>query len=468
MSDDTIRLVTLGRILRRRWRLLTLLALVGALAGHGVSLLVPPRYTTSVSVLLPGSWEERELLTQAEVATSSVVVDRVADALDWHGVDGIELRERITAEAAEGNIIRISGTADTPERAQRLSDLMAEEFVAFAARIVGGTTDPGAETRLEALRKAVEQAGRRITELADAADPGRTVESVQARTELEKLRTALRDAITKLDQTDPAAGRSGKATMVVMGPAARPTGEAPPTRAQLVAAGAVLFFLLTVVGHLATARMSRRLRTEPEIAGALGTLLVGSVDVAGRRPVHRPEGRGPRAWFRRLLGVDVRWDIPAPRASGDESGRRIRYRRVCARLQDRLPVPGRLLVVVPDGDEIARRAAERLVAEAGDASGPGAPGGASLRLRLVGVTVAHPLLPDRDDESGVLVVVSPGSWTGAELAGVAEACADAGQEVLGLVVAGAVRARPGRRGTGPRRTAAPEPAVGEDVLGGVR
>ena len=72
MSDDTIRLATIGRIIRRRRRLLAVLALVGALVGYGTSLLFPPRYTTSASVLLPGAWEERELLTQAEIATSSV------------------------------------------------------------------------------------------------------------------------------------------------------------------------------------------------------------------------------------------------------------------------------------------------------------------------------------------------------------------------------------------------------------
>ncbi|MFE5791084.1 Wzz/FepE/Etk N-terminal domain-containing protein [Streptomyces sp. NPDC056503] len=463
MSDDTIRLVTLGRILRRRWRLLTLLALVGALVGHGTSLLLPPRYSTSVSVLLPGAWEERELLTQAQVATSSVVIDRVAAALDRNGTDGTELRERVSAEVADGNIIKISGTADTPVRAQRLSDETARQFVAFATRIVGGNTDPEAETRLEALREAVERTSRRITELADAADPGRTVESVQARTELEKLRTALRDAMTKLDQTDPAAGKTGKATMVVMGPAVRPAGEAPPTRTQLVVAGAVLFFLLTVVAHLAAARMSRRPRTEPEIAAALGAVLVGSVDVPGGRPAHRARARGPRVRLRRLLGLDVRWDVPAPRSSGDESGRRIRYRRVCARLGERLPAGGRLLVVVPDGDEIACRAAEELVAEAGSAA---APDGGHPLMRLVGVTVSHPLLPDRADESGVVVVVSPGSWTAAELGGIAGACADAGQEVVGLVLAGVVRGRPAR-GSGPARPAgAPAFAGSGDRAGG--
>ncbi len=60
--------------------------MVGALVGDGAPRRVlPPRYTTSASVSLPGQWEERELLTQADIATSSAVVDRAAAALDWPG-----------------------------------------------------------------------------------------------------------------------------------------------------------------------------------------------------------------------------------------------------------------------------------------------------------------------------------------------------------------------------------------------
>jgi hypothetical protein len=452
LSDDTIRLVTIGRILRRRRRLLTVVVLVGALVGYGTSLLIPPRYTTSASVLLPGAWEERELRTQAEVATSSVVIDRVASALHWSGIGTTELKDRVTAKATEGNIIAISGTADTPERAQQLSDQVAAQFVAFAARIVGDNADPEAAARLETLRQTVVQTSRRITELADASGTGRSVESVQTRTELEGLRTSLQSAIEKLGQADPT---SSKAHMVVMGPAARPTGEAPPTRPQLIAAGALLFFLVTVIGHLTAARMSRRLRTEGEIAGALGVALLGTVDVPGERHAHRPEGRGPRTWFRRLLGIDVRWDVPPPR-SGDEAGRQIRYRRVCARLRDRLPGPGGLLVVVPDGDPIARRAAGELVTEAG--SDPA--------LRTVDVSVSEPMVPDRDDASGALVVLSAGQWTAAELAGIAEACADAGHEVVGVVLAGTVRTRTKRSAGRPREAAKPTVAVGADATGG--
>ncbi|MFB7246721.1 polysaccharide biosynthesis protein [Streptomyces populi] len=452
MNDDTIRLATIGRIIRRRWRLLAALALVGALGGYGASLLFPAQYTTSASVLLPGAWEERELLTQEEIATSSVVVDQAAGTLHWSGVSKSELRKRVSAKTSDGNIIEISGTAETPERAQQLADAVAQQFVTFAARVVDDNSDPEAAAQREALQETVTQTSRRITQLADAADPGKTVEGVQARTELEKLRTTLQEAITKLNQSDPAAN---KAHMVVMGPAARPTGEAPPTRTQLIAAGALLFLLLGVIGHLTVARMSRRLRTRPEIAAALGSTLLGTVDVAGSRPTHRPEGRGPRAGIRRLLGVDVRWDVPAPQVYGDEAGRLIHYRRVCARLRDRLPAPRRLLVVVPDGDGIARRAAVELVAEAG---------GDPL-LRLVEVPVSRPMVPDRGDESGALVVLSAGNWTAGELAGIAEACADARHEVVGVVLAGTARTVPARAADRPQEAATPVLAVGHDVKG---
>lgn len=452
MNDDTIRLVTIGRIVRRRWRLLAALALVGALLGYGASLLFPPRYTASASVLLPGAWEERELLTQQEIATSSVVVDAAADALHWNDVSTSELRDQVSAKTADGNIIKISGTADTPERAQRLADQVARQFVTFAARIADNNSDPDTAAQREALQKTVTQTSRRITELADSADPGQTVESVQARTELEKLRTTLQEAINKLDQADPAAA---KANMVVMGSAPRPTGEAPPTRIQLIVAGALLFFLIGVVGHLTAARMSRRLRTQPEIAAALNAELLGTVDVPGERPGHRPQGHGSRSGIRRLLGVDVRWDVPAPQTSGDEASRQIRYRRVCARLRDTLPAPRRLLLLVPQGDEVALLAAGRLVAEAeGDPL-----------LRVVEVPVSQPLVPDRGSESGALVVLSPGNWTAAELAGIAEACADARHEVVGIVLAGLVRALPARSAGTPRNAATPVLAVGHDVKG---
>lgn len=83
---------------------------------------------------------------------------------------------------------------------------------------------------------------------------------------------------------------------------------------------------------------------------------------------------------------------------------------------------------------MARRAAVQLVTEAG---------GDPL-LRLAEVSADRPIVPDRETESGALAVLSAGSWTAAELAGIAEACADGGHALVGVVVAGTVRTRPAR------------------------
>ncbi|TDT95996.1 hypothetical protein EDD99_7839 [Streptomyces sp. 846.5] len=453
MNDDTIRLAVVGRILRRRWRLLVVLALVGALVGYGASLLFPPRYATSISVVLSGTWDDRALLTQAQLATSSVVLDRSATALQWRGVTGITLKDEVSAAVTDGNIIKISSSADTPGHAQQLADQLAQQYVAFASQIANTNADSASATQTAALQKLVTQTSSRITALSEGVSPGQTVEGVQARTELEQLRTALEEAVTKLDQTAPA---SNQGSMVVVGSAALPTSEAPPTRAELVGGGALLFLLLTVIGHLTAARSGRRARTEREISAALGSVLLGTVDVPGEGRARGPRGRGAIGWIRWLLGVDTRWDLPTARTSGDEASRQIRYRRVGIRLREQLPAPRRLLVVVPEDDESAGRAAARLVAESG--SDPA--------LRVVRVSASRPVVPDRVTESGALVLLSAGSLSGGELGGIAEACEDARHEVVGYVVATTVRTRPMRSADRPADNAAPAVTVGADLRGG--
>jgi hypothetical protein len=76
------------------------------------------------------------------------------------------------------------------------------------------------------------------------------------------------------------------------------------------------------------------------------------------------------------------------------------------------------------------------------------------------------MVPDRDTESGVLVVLGAGSRTAEELTGIAEACADGGHEVVGVVVADAVRARPTGSSDRPGETAAAAALVHENATGG--
>ncbi|MFJ8811669.1 GumC domain-containing protein [Amycolatopsis thermoflava] len=434
MNDDTVRLSMIGRIVRRRWRVLAALAVLGALVGAGASLIFSPGYKATSQVLLQGAPDSSELMTETQIATSSVVLDRTAQALAW-GVSGAELHDSVSAAAADGNIVGITAEAETPEKAQLLADQVAKEYVNYSSQLIGSTADAASQIRQEqedALRRQVQETNDRITDLSRRVQ-GVTVESVEVRTQLETLRTALTEAMAKLDQLD---GGGRQAQVVVMGSAELPASPAPPTMIHFVAGGALVFFLLGVLGHLVGARTDRRLRNEAEIAAAVGGPLLGSVDVPVT-PEHAP-ARPDARWWARLLKTDEPWNLPELNASADAASREIRYRRVLSRLGDGSGVFSRVLVLAAQDDPVARTAVAQLAA-AGHGGRP--------ELRVALIDPERPTVPDDREAAGVLVVVSSGTRTGWELVAITEAAADAGQRVLGAVVAQRTAAVPEPGGT---------------------
>jgi capsular polysaccharide biosynthesis protein len=431
-ATDPARLAIVWQVLRQRWRLLLVIAVLGAAAGAGASLVFSPGYATSASVLLQGPRDPDELLTEAQVARSSVVLDRAATALEW-GRSGAQLADDVTAAVADGNIIEITAVADSPERAQQLADRVAQEYVTFSTQLQANTADASAQVSQEqqqTLRQQIVETNQKISDLHNAAGQGQTIDSVGVRTELESLRSALSGAVSKLDELDTVAGA---AKMVVMGPAERPAGPAAPTLTHFVAGGAVLFFLVGLFGHLLLARTDKRLRDEAGITAALGTGVLGGVDVADVPETDEPAPRKSFGARLRGLVVDDRpWHVPVLPAAVDDAALDIRYRRTVSRLREHVPPgPGRVLVVVAKDDPAAHRAADRLADIAGESR---------LALTVTEVDAARPTVPD-EAVPGVLVVVTAGTRTGWELVGVTEACRDAGHELLGVVVTHRTRAR---------------------------
>ncbi|WP_410668425.1 exopolysaccharide biosynthesis protein [Amycolatopsis sp. cmx-4-68] len=425
LTDDTVRLALIGQVLRRRWRLLAVLAVLGAAVGAGASVLFSPGYQTSSSVLLQGPRQADELLTQAEVATSSVVLDRAAAVLPWHP-SGADLKKQVTTSVANGNVVTITVSADTAEHAQQLADQVAQQFVKYSGQLASNSADASvqlAQEQRESLRNQVKLTTDKISELAKNVGGDLTVESVQVRTQLEGLRTSLEQAINDLNQADLA---TGVGNTVVLGSSERPAGPAAPTLTQLAAGGAVLFFLVGVFGHLFAARADRRLRGEPEIAAALGSPILAGVDVTTPQGDRLP-ATGLYGKVRRLLGGDRPWVLPPVATSADEVNRDIRYRRVLARLATG---PADVLLLVADDDETGGLAVAQL-AELADRL--------SVPLRIFEFAPGRPTVPDAGRDSGVLVVLGAGTRTAWELVRLAEACADAGQEIVGAVLTHPVR-----------------------------
>lgn len=435
MNDDTVRLSLVGRVFRRRWRLLIALAILGAAVGLGASLLFSPGYAASADVLLQGPREPDEVQTETQVATSSAVLDKAAESLRW-GKTGADLEDSVVASVAEGNIIEITGYASTPERAQQLADRVANEFVAFSVRLLTDTTDAAAQVSQEqqqSLRQQVVDTNRRINDLHRSAGKGNTIDSVGVRTELESLRTTLAEAMARIDELD---ATSGAGKIAVMAPADRPTGPAAPTMLHFVAGGAALFLLLGVFGHLLRARGDRRLRHEEQIASTAGSALLGGIDVPDE-PADKSVGLAVR--LRRLVADDRPWHLPDLPVAVDERGLDQRYRRLVSRLRERAPDAVNVLLVVAQDDPSARRAADRLARTATE-NGP--------RLRVAETPATRPIVPDDPAADGVLVVVTAGSRTPWELVELSEACTDAGHEMLGVLVTHRTRPLAPGRSTG--------------------
>lgn len=426
MTDETVRLSMIGQVLRGRWRTLVVLAVLGALVGAGSSVILSPGYRTTSSVLLQGPREADELLTQAEVATSSVVLDRAAAVLG-EGETGADLRDKVATTVAQGNVITIEATGDTAEQTQRMADQLAQEFVKYSTQIIAGSGDAAvqlAQERRETLRQQVAQTNQRISELSTKVNEGKTtVESVQLRTELQGLRSSIEQAMSTLNAADTA---SGLGNMVVLGSAELPASAAAPTLPQLAAGGAALFFLLGLLGHLFTARTDRRLRDEEEIAAAIGGPVLATVEVVDEQPA-ADGGRSLRA---KLLGDDRAWNVPRVDVFADEIDDDVHFHRLVTRLSQR-----RLLVLTAEGDHAGQKAAGRIAALAG------------RWFTVVTVNPTRPVVQDTDAEE-VLVVSGLGSRSAWELVGIAEACADAGVAVVGIALIRPVR---------PTRTRSVEP-----------
>jgi hypothetical protein len=490
VSDETVRLSMIGRILRGRWRLLTVLAIVGALVGAGASLVFSPGYEATASVLLQGPRQADELLTEAQVATSSVVLDRAAKNLGF-AVGDAKVRNSVTASVANGNVVAITAAAATADGAQHLADQVAQEYVKYSTQLLANTANAAGQSLKEqqdSLRAQVLQTAQQISALSRSVTQGLTVESVQARTSLEALRTSLDQAMNNLSQVDAA---TSQGNMVVMGPSERPTSQAAPTLTQLIGGGAILFFLLGLLGHLFSFRADKRLRGESDIADALGSPVLAVLDVGlPAAEDAAPRATGRFAWLGHLLGQDRPWNIPQVTVTGDELNRDVRYRRVLTRLAgDQGSSPLRVLVVVPDGDIPARRAVAQLAVTAtatGEvsvvtdiedfqwrvdtaAAGTANPapqvrftseperGNPRTTLRVVDVDFERPVVADGGGVSGALLVLTVGTRTALELVGIAEACVDAGHEVIGAVLIQPVR--PGDQAINPQTPKAAKPAA---------
>jgi capsular polysaccharide biosynthesis protein len=464
---------------------LLVLAAFGAVIGAAAALVWPSAYASQTEVLLQGPREKTEVLTEAQVAMSLAVLDRTATGLGW-GVDGASLRDSVTAEVTNGNVIGITATAPDPNRARELAQRVTEEYITFSTELLtnaANATKDVLSRRQATVEQHVTDMNQRITQLQGSfqlLDP-RNPNGAEARAELERLRNERTDAFTELDNIDKQISDAdvqasvGRDSLRVIEPAVTPSAPRPPTTVQMIFGGAVLAVVLGALVQVMARLSDRRLRRRSDIAAAVGAPILGTVQppaeaTAVSTPRGSPSGRhaaGRRSWIGQLLlGGD-----PQPSGVHDQALENLRYQRVLAQLKQG-PSGSAWLLVVLDGDDLASRAVARLAVAAaaegapvrvmtdspqisamveafavdhsplssditlatGPCSGPVSRHGSATVLGVVAVSAAQPTIPNCPDASAALVVVTSGTTTGGELLAVAEACHDAGAPVEGVLL----------------------------------
>jgi capsular polysaccharide biosynthesis protein len=489
LGDDVVRLSVIGQILRRRWRFLLVLAVLGAVIGATASLLWPPAYESSSRVLVQGDVGKDRVRSEAQIAMSLVVLDRAATGLNW-GTDGPGLRNSVTAAVADGNVIEIKAKAGSPDRARQLAEQVTQQYVAFSTEILTRSASASGEVlapRKDSLQKNVADMNLRISELQGSVGllTAANAEGAAARAELQQLSSNRTEAVKELNDLDgriataQAQAAASRENFSVIEPPVASPAPVTLTRLQWIADGAALAAVLGAFILVVVRQADRRLRGGSDIAAALGAPVLGTVEAPAEVAVTSPtsdssnghDADGGRSLPQRLLRNGVPRDAQRITASSDQSLEYVRYRRVLARLRRAPDESVRLLVVLVDDDMLAARAVGRLaIAAAVDGqpvsvvtSSPqlagtvkaflatSSPGPAPINvdvstsadqsrstqlavLSVVLVSASRPTVPDSHDVSATLVVVPSGTRTAWDLLAIAEACHDAGHPVAGALM----------------------------------
>jgi capsular polysaccharide biosynthesis protein len=467
MNETSIDMALVWRLLGRRKAALLVLAVLGGCVGAALSLVLSPGYVSTSKVLLQGSRSLNEVSGETQIATSLIVLNHAADDLSW-GIPGSQLQGQVSATITDGNVLNISGSAPTPTAAQQLTDKVTSEYVNFTSQIVSDAATASSDSTARArttIQQKIDDANKRITEIQTSpAITSQSPDGEQARSDLQQQQRVVADATKQLDQLDEAAASaalnaslSGSSTRIIQLPIL-PTAHGSPTLLHLALGGAAAFALLGVLAHLIALRTDKRLRRAQDMAESFGAPVLGVVAT-------RPAQADKPSLLKRLLHDDRRWAYRGVPVLDDVRGRDARYQRVLRRMLPLGRSAAEVVAVVPSGDQLALGALVGLAvaAAAGPVpvalitedeawaaevtlaaeqhgvgsrltAGPAVPDhGSALTIVVARMLATQPTVPDIGATDGLLLLVEVGTRTSWELAGIAGACVDAGQPLLGVV-----------------------------------
>ncbi|KGN40633.1 Wzz/FepE/Etk N-terminal domain-containing protein [Knoellia aerolata] len=483
MTEEAVDLRSMWAVLRRRTAVLLVAALLGAAAGVGLLVLVPPAFTSTSVVLLPavsqsgsGRMGGYDAETQVLIVTSSEVLSRAARTVK-PSLPVSEVADRVSVDAPASAVLRITAAGTTGARAEALASAVAGALVAYLEETRGtllAAQRGQLQERLDTLVASLDAVTAEITATtARIARNGSTTTAGLADAAAVADLTAVR-ASTVLDVEALRKQLAGEGDTEASVPAGATVIQAasPGTQSGFVTdvllhvlGGAALLLVLTASVVITANRRDPKLRSRDEIADSVGIPVVASLRV---RP---PRTAG--AWVDLLRTYD-------PDSADGWGLRRLLHGLVPDAGKERVSSGPFVLVILsmsgdPAGLAVAPQVASfaastgvttqlhpaqqpgsaatlwlacaqaskqgnlrpaLTVAGGADAEGADAEGAAELVVRLVVLDRDAPL-PDSASVAGhaVLLAVSSASATRRNLADVVVAVDRVGREVEGIVVA---------------------------------
>ena len=285
----------LGRVIaigRRRWRLVVLCALAGAVAAFAFTARQQKQYTATASLLLRDAGLEqvilptavysqtvdptREAETNISLVSSPAVANRTASAL--HTTQETVAGEVAVSAVGATNLVSVNATDPNPHRAAALANGYAAEAIAF----------------------------RRQTDQAQVIQTQRGVQSQLAAMTPAELASANGQLLESRDEALKALAAAATGNVQLIQAAGVPNAPSSPRTKRNVELGLLFGLLLGTAAAALAERLDRRVREPEELADIYGLPILARIPRLGVKRAGRHETvpalpKNDRRAFRMLL-----------------------------------------------------------------------------------------------------------------------------------------------------------------------
>jgi Mrp family chromosome partitioning ATPase/capsular polysaccharide biosynthesis protein len=316
-------------IVRRRWRLVTVIAVLGVVCALGYSALAGPTYTAQASVVVSAVTQGPQggstpvttpvnMSTEQAIAQSAAVIQAAAAKL---GVPVAQLeasaakRLSVSVPASTlttSNVLQVDWQADQPALAQQGADAFAAAYLAYRHHLLQGQVAllrANLQQQVSTLKKEINNVSSQLSQTltGTSADQVLTVELTQVSQQYNSTQTQL----AAISAYNVSGGQFISAPLP-----SKPSGLG---RSVLAAIGLILGLLIGLAAAFARDLFDDRIRDSGQLEQQLGAVTLAVLPSSIRRAEVRPSGPGVKLQSRPVIAMAA-----APESAAADSARALR------------------------------------------------------------------------------------------------------------------------------------------------